>query len=198
FRDVLNDHYMGDEAKKFLHSSGELQRLCYKGDIEGTLRTPGMAGFELLALNDYTGQGTALVGLLNVFWESKGYVTPEQFRRFCSPVVPLARIPKFVYNNNESFHSEIEIANFGETSIKNAQPIWKFTDTSGKVIASGKLPTTNIPIGNISLGKVKLSLDQFTSAEKLKFCISIKGTDYENDWDIWVYPSKQLTATDSS
>src|SRR5699024_12593463 len=50
----------------------------------------------------------------------------------------------------------------------------------------------------ISLGKVKLSLDQFTSAEKLKFCISIKGTDYENDWDIWVYPSKQLTATDSS
>ncbi len=199
FRDVLNDHHMGDEAKKFLHSSGELQRLSYKGDIEGTLRTPGMAGFELLALNDYTGQGTALVGLLNVFWESKGYITPKQFRRFCSPVVPLARIPKFVYNNDETFHASIEIANFGKGKIKKAHPIWQLTDTSGNIIASGALSVTDISIGNnISLGKVDVPLNRLTSPKRLKFKVAIKGSDYENDWDIWVYPSNKISAKDSS
>ena len=58
----------------------------------------------MLALNDYSGQGTALVGLLDVFFEEKGYINADEFRRFCSPTVPLARIPKFVYTNDETFH----------------------------------------------------------------------------------------------
>lgn len=206
FRDILATHHMSDEAKKFLHASGQLQALCYKGDIEAALRTPGMAGFELLGLNDYTGQGTALVGVLNVFWQSKpasrqgrGYVTPEEFRRFCSPVVPLVRIPKFVYHNNESFNVEIEIANFSEGIINNAHPVWQLKDKSGKMIASGKLPETDIPIGNcISLGKVTYPLNQFSKAKKLHFSVSIAGTSYKNGWNIWVYPDKNISSADSS
>lgn len=199
FRDILVSHHMGDEANKFLHASGKLQALCYKGDIEAALRTPGMAGFELLGLNDYTGQGTALVGVLNVFWQSKGYITAKEFHRFCGPVVPLARIPKFVYNNDESFTAKIEIANFSEEPVKDAQPVWQIKDNSGKIVAQGKLPAVTISIGNdIPLGTVNLPLDHFTRAEKLTFSVSLAGIADENDWNIWVYPDKNITRKDSA
>ncbi len=89
FRDSLNAHRMGDLAHRFLLASGKLQTLCYKEDIESALRTPHMGGFQLLDLHDFPGQGTALVGVLDPFWEGKGYVTAKEYRRFCYSTVPL-------------------------------------------------------------------------------------------------------------
>lgn len=199
FQQNLRDHFMGDEAHQFLISSGKLQLLCYKGEIEKALRTPGFAGFELLGLNDYSGQGTALVGVLNVFWQSKGYVNANQFRAFSGPVVPLALIPKFVYKNDEQFKAEIQIANFGVGEINQATPEWKLTNAAGKIVASGKLATQNIPVGNaIPLGTISIVLNMFTKAEQLQFSVSLKGTSYKNSWDIWVYPNKEITPVDSS
>ena len=79
--------------------------ILYKEEIEHALKTPGISGFQLLDLHDFPGQGTALVGLLNAFWESKGILTGEEFREFCAPVVPLLRFPKAVYTNNETFEA---------------------------------------------------------------------------------------------
>ena len=79
-------------ADSFLLASGKLQALCYKADIEAALRTRNFGGFQLLGLNDFPGQGTALVGVLDAFWEEKGYISPEEYRRFCAPTVPLARL----------------------------------------------------------------------------------------------------------
>lgn len=64
FRDILEDNDMSGQAHDFMMASGKLQAICYKHEIEKTLRTPDYAGFQLLALNDYSGQGTALVGVL--------------------------------------------------------------------------------------------------------------------------------------
>lgn len=100
FSDLLEKNGMKGMDRKFLMSSGNLQKLCYKYEIERNLRTPDYTGFQLLALNDYSGQGTALEGVLNVFWKEKGYVDGEQWREFCSPVVPLAKFPKFVFSNH--------------------------------------------------------------------------------------------------
>ena len=66
---------MLDEDHDFAWASGRFQLACYKEEIEANLRTPGLAGFQLLDLHDYLGQGTALIGVLDAFWESKGYVT---------------------------------------------------------------------------------------------------------------------------
>ncbi len=82
FREALAARGLGDEAERFLHASGKLQVLCYKEEIESALRTPGLGGFELLGLTDFPGQGTAPVGVLNAFWDDKGCVTAEEFRRF--------------------------------------------------------------------------------------------------------------------
>ena len=107
------------KADDYLNASGKLAAILYKEEIERALKTPGFSGFQLLDLHDFPGQGTALVGLLDAFWDSKGIVAAEDFRNFCSPVVPLTRFPKAVYTNNELFEATVEIANYAASDIDN-------------------------------------------------------------------------------
>ena len=190
FKDLLEAGNMKEMSHEFMMASGKLQALCYKNEIEKTLRTPGYAGFQLLSLNDYSGQGTALVGLLNVFFEEKGYINAPEFRRFCSPTVPLARIKKFVYKSDEVFQADIEIAHFGKSTLKNAQTTYKITDEFGKVFSKGILSTKDIPVGNcFNLGTVKFALNSIEKAQKLNLEIAVEGTDAVNSWNFWVYPA---------
>jgi hypothetical protein len=188
FRDRLNEHGMGKLADSFLLASGKLQVLCYKADIEAALRTPGFGGFQLLDLHDFPGQGTALVGVLSPFWEDKGYVTGKAYSRFCNAIVPLAKLPKMIYLNNETLSVPVEVAQFGATALNNVTPVWNIKNEAGNVLLKGLLPTTNIPIGNaIQLGAISQSLQSIQRPERLTLTISI-GTD-QNSWDLFVYPA---------
>lgn len=190
FRDILNDNHMGHKAHDFMMASGKLQALCYKHEIEKTLRTPDYAGFQLLALNDFPGQGSAIIGLLDVFYEECGYITLKEIRRFCGPTVPLAKIPKFTYKNNETFHAAIEVSHFGESPLKEVQTTYTIRNEYGKVYNKGIVSNQNIPIGNcIQLGEVNYSLNNIIAPTKLNLEICIEGTDFVNDWDFWVYPA---------
>jgi hypothetical protein len=189
FRNVLTENDMSALAHDFLMASGKLQALCYKHEIEKTLRTPDYAGFQLLALNDYSGQGTALVGILDVFFEEKPYINAEQFRRFCNATVPLTRMEKFVFKNNEPFKAQVEIAHFGPHPLYQAQVEWQITDTQGLILDKGVFAPTNIPIGNcFETGNIEASLSQITKAAQLNLEVCIAGTSFVNDWDFWVYP----------
>lgn len=198
FQDILNDNDMSSLSHEFMMASGKLQAICYKHEIEKTLRTPDYAGFQLLALNDYSGQGTALVGVLDVFFEEKGYVNAAEFRRFCSPTVPLARIPKFTYTNDETFHADIEVSHFGKAPLKAAQTTYFIKDKYGKVYAHGTVSTQTIPVGNLfSLGSVDMKLEGINTPQKLNMEVRIEGSDAVNDWDFWVYPAQvELTEGD--
>lgn len=191
FRDILNDNHMGGMGHDFMMASGKLQAICYKHEIEKTLRTPDYAGFQLLALNDYSGQGTALVGLLDVFFEEKGYINAAEFRRFCSPTVLLARIPKFTYTNNETFHADIEISHFGKEALQKANTVYCVKDKYGKIYARGVVSTRDIPIGNLfSLGNIDMKLNDIRTPQKLSLEVRLENSDIVNDWDFWVYPDK--------
>ena len=189
FRESLAENHMLDQAHDFLMASGKLQTLCYKEEIESALRTPGFGGFQLLDLHDFPGQGTALVGVLDPFWDEKGYIKPQEFHRFCSETVPLVRMEKRVWTSNETFLATVEIAHFGAAPIGNAIPLWTITDAGGREIASGELPAKTIPLGNgTSLGEIKLPLSNISKAKKMILTVSIKETDFSNNWDFWVYP----------
>ncbi len=195
FRDGLAEHHMLDQAQDFLIASGKLQTLCYKEDIESALRTPGMAGFQLLDLHDFPGQGTALVGVLNPFWESKGYVTAQEYHRFCCETVPLARMTKRIWTADEAFRAKIEIAHFGPAPIEQAVVTWKLVGNQGQTVAVGEFPARTIRLGNgTPLGDMIALLSEVKVASKLTLTVSVKGTPYANDWDIWVYPPKIDTA----
>lgn len=187
FQEDLADHDMADQNHDFVMASGKLQALCYKADIEAQLRTPGIAGFQLLDLHDFPGQGTALVGILDPFWDEKGYITPAEFRRFCNQTVPLARMEKLIYTNDQVFKADLEVAHFGEVPLLGVVPSWKIVDASGAIVAEGLLSKTNIALGKgQQLGSVQMPLARFEVASKLTFVVSVAG--YENQWEIWVYP----------
>lgn len=191
FEEDLKDHDMGDQAEDFLMASGKLQALCYKNEIEKALRTPGYSGFQLLSLNDYPGQGTALVGVLDAFWDEKGYITAKEFSRFCNSTVPLARIPKFVFQSNETFEAAIEVAHYGRAPIQNAVLSWSIRDENGEVAAKGSFEPKTLEIINcIKIGDVKFALVDVKKAGRFRLEVAIDGTEFANDWDFWVYPAE--------
>jgi hypothetical protein len=197
FREDLQSRGMGDLEHDFLMASGKLQALCYKHEIEKTLRTPDYAGFQLLALNDYSGQGTALVGVLNVFFEEKGYINAEQFRHFCAPTVLLARMKKFVFKNDENFTADIEVAHFGENVLKNQKVIWRIKDNLGAIIYEKQFLPQDITIGNCQhLEKIELPLAVIAGvispkqAQKFTLEVAFSDKNISNSWDFWVYPAE--------
>ncbi|MBN1359969.1 MAG: discoidin domain-containing protein [Sedimentisphaerales bacterium] len=197
FRESLAEHGMLDQAADFTRASGKFQVECYKQEIEALLRTPGMGGFQLLDLHDYPGQGTAVVGPLNVFWESKGYVTPEQFRRFCSETVPLARMDKYLYTADETLTVKIEMAHFGQAPLSGVVPTLKIVDPKGKAVIAAELATMDIPLGTaIPVHELSLSLGTFEAPQKYRLVVGLKGLEtVENDWEFWVYPAAPPSGT---
>ncbi|MDP3912597.1 MAG: glycoside hydrolase family 2 TIM barrel-domain containing protein [Bacteroidota bacterium] len=188
FQETLKDHGMEQLADSFLLASGKLQALCYKADIEAALRTKDFGGFQLLDLHDFPGQGTALVGVLDPFWGEKGYISPEEYKRFCNSTVPLARMKKLIFTNIETFEAEVEVAHYGDGAIAASIPEWKVTDKTGKLIQSGKFAQTDIPLGNgFKLGDVSFPLSSITTPEMLKLEVTVNGLS--NSWDFWVYPA---------
>lgn len=194
FQEDLKDAGMLDEAEQFLQSTGKLQVLCYKHEIEKSMRTPLNGGFQLLSLNDYSGQGTALVGLLNAFWEEKGYCNASSFSRFCNSTVPLIRTEKFQYLRSENIQAAVEIYHYGQNNINHAIVYWRLKDQSGKIIQSGSFAPINIQTGkNSAIGNIQLKLENNSKAEQLNLEVGIKNTDYLNDWNFWVYPDQIKT-----
>lgn len=190
FREDLADHHMADQAGDFLKASGKLQASCYKQEIEATLRTPNLAGFQLLSLNDFSGQGSALVGVLDAFWDEKGYITASEFKSFCNRVVPLVRLPKFTFESNEIVEAKIEIANFCGHVLENETVKWKLWKDSVTVIKEGKFELQSIPLGNCNeIGTLEIPLDFVQQAAQ--FTLSVLVGEYENSWKIWVYPDSK-------
>ncbi|MCF2443419.1 glycoside hydrolase family 2 [Dyadobacter sp. CY345] len=188
-RDDLKKKGMIPLADAYLKASGKLAALLYKEEMERILRTKGASGIQLLDLHDFPGQGTADIGLLDAFWDSKGIISPTEFRAFCSPVVPLLRFEKATYTNQETFRATAELANFGGASLHNIIPEWTLSDDSGKLLFSGRLPGKTVDVGNgISLGAIEVNLGSIKTAKKLTLKLALKNTPYANTWHIWVYP----------
>lgn len=179
-----------DKASKYMMASGKLAAILYKEEIERALKTDGISGFQLLDLHDFPGQGTALVGLLNAFWESKGIISGQDFRKFCSPVVPLLRFSKAAYTNNEIFEGEMELCNYGSEVLKNRNLSWTVSK-DGALFQKSVVKANELKFGyNNNLGKISVPLNEVRTASKLEICVRVEGTDYMNRWNIWVYPNE--------
>jgi hypothetical protein len=189
-RDFLAQAGMSGQARDFLRASGRLQALFYKDEIEACLRTPGWGGFALLDLHDFPGQGTALVGVLDAFWEEKGYIKPREYRRFCDETVALARLPKRIWTSDETFGAEVDVAHFGARDLHGAAATWLVRDAAGTIITRGQLDQKPIPTGQVtSIGKIEFSLARIAGATALNLEVALSGTRFANDWNFWVYPT---------
>jgi len=191
FRERLANTDMLDQADDFVKASGALAVLCYREDIESTLRTPYFGGFQLLSLQDFPGQGTALVGILNAFYESKGLVTPKAWREFCCEVVPLLRMEKYTWTTGERFCGRIEVANYGPVDLNNMNIKWNATEQNGREIAFGNTGLVTLKQGKLSeVHMFSFDLNNVHAPKKLTIKLEIAGTRFLNHYNIWVYPTK--------
>ncbi|WP_287212149.1 sugar-binding domain-containing protein [Muribaculum sp.] len=191
FKSLLEQGGMAHLSEKFLEASGKLQTLAYKYEIERNLRTPDYAGFQLLALNDYSGQGSALVGVLNVFWEEKGYCTSKEWRNFCAPVVPLAKFPKFIYADGDTVAVDFELYNASESALPNAS-VKYVMNTDGKNILEETYRLGQVPLGkNIVMPSVAKKITVSEAPLKVTLTATVSSNNKEvgeNCWEFWVYP----------
>jgi len=191
FRERFEKANLLDQAGDFVKASGKLAVICYREDIEAALRTPDFAGFQLLDIQDFPGQGTALVGILNAFMEPKGLITPEEWRQFCSEVVPLLKMEKYTWTNDEQFSGSIEIAHYGKADFQKVGVSWKLLRSNEETLAKGIFTDTDIASGKVAvIGDITFPLDRIEEAEKLRIEIEIEGTKYKNSYDLWVYPKE--------
>lgn len=191
FKETLEKNHLGDLSDDFLYASGKLQTLCYKADIEAALRTPGFAGFQLLDLHDFPGQGTALVGVVDAFWDTKGYVDGKEYSMFCNQTVPLVRFPKMVYLNNEKMNVPVEFAHFGSQPVKDANIVWTVITSDNRFIGKGDF-TTDLPLDNcIPVGNMEVSFEQLKEPTQLTVTVQSNHPACKNQWHIWVYPAQK-------
>ena len=197
FRRRLAAAGMLSQADDFHKASGLWSVKLYKADIEMDLRTKNMAGFQLLDIQDYPGQGSAFVGILDAFMESKGITTANEWHQWCSSVVPLLVTDRFCYDENEMMNAKVQIANYGGESLKGKKLVWKldyaldenFGDDAApnaganidrfnqpSPLAQGEIPITTDEEGLIDIGKIhhkmKVMADGFNDGNGT--CLDVK------------------------
>lgn len=191
----LKEKGLLDKADLYMRASGKFAALLYKEEIERALKTPQFSGYQLLGLQDFSGQGTALVGLVDAFWDSKGVADESYFRQFCAPVVPLARFQKATWSTDENFLAYIEIANYYKKDINGKRVYWNLKDEKGAAIADGILKADILEKGEVvQLEEIQVELKDIQEACRLLLEVGIEGTDWKNSWSIWVYPSLKNTS----
>lgn len=185
FRERLTAAGMEEQAEDFFRCSGALARECYKMEIEAAMRSPHIAGFQLLDLQDFPGQGTALVGMLNAFMESKGLIAPEEWRSFCGDCVPLARFKSYVWTAGEE--QQIHLALRTARPYLKAQTMYCTVQCEGKAVAEA---TTLIPAsapGYHPLGGIGFGL-RSNIIGKAELILSLPEEKITNRYAITILP----------
>lgn len=194
FRDHLTAAGLMDRVPAYAEASGKLAVELYKEEMEKQFRTPLNGGFQLLDLRDYPGQNTSLVGILDAFWNSKGIITPDDWKRFCSPTVITASLPKFVWTASETITATINVTHYGKDPITSVKPTWRLLDDKGGIVTSGNLnDASSVPnsaltkLGTVSIDCKSLPSSASNTAARYTLEAGLPGVS-TNSWHLWVYP----------
>ncbi|MDO4291959.1 MAG: glycoside hydrolase family 2 TIM barrel-domain containing protein [Eubacteriales bacterium] len=179
---------------EYVEATGELSRIGYREEVEAVMRTREMSGISLLGLQDFPGQGTALVGMMNSHLQPKPYdfAKPERFRAFFRDQLPLVLLERYTYEWGERLQADAEMANYGKKALTGT-PAWKLTaldnlTRSVNTVAAGTLPEVSCPAGaHTSLGRLEIPLNFGNTAGKYELTLTLDGA--QNSWPVWIYPA---------
>lgn len=193
-RTLAQKNAVFDQDLAFVQASGEVQQMLYKSEIERQLRSRYGGGFNLLQMNDYTGQGEALVGWLDAFYDSKGITTAEKVRQFTNDVVLLSEFPKYTWQIGETIPLRFLI-HTTNPKMKSEGVSWNITNAQGKVIKDGVMKAKPLTIAEPTfIGETKVVLvDNLPIGKYILTAKDLKGK-YQNSWIFWIYPKNQPTA----
>ena len=199
YRNLASQYGVLKQNSDFVTSSGKQSISLYKENIESFLRTPGCAGFQLLGMQDFTGQGVALIGWLDAFYDNKGIVTPKEFRQWCNNTVPLMRTKSRCLTNEDTLKVDLEVFHFALKDLQDVNILWKLVDMQKKKdIASGTFRERQIRNAHLNpIGQIIFPLNEIVSAKKILLCVSIEGTKYQNSWNFWIFPNTKKIDLDN-
>lgn len=190
-------------SEDYFRASGRFAADCYKMELETALRSKELSGFQLLDLQDFTGQGTALVGVLNSFMESKGILSPEQWRCFCNDRVLLGCLDSFVLEGGKELSVPIKFFTYTGKPEENVC-VTATLYQEGTPIQSCRLSTaalagtashTPMKDGVYDLGTCAFSLPNSTLPCKLTLRLELENDPkIYNSYDVWIYPGAQESA----
>ncbi len=175
--------------KDYVQGSGKLSCSLYKAELEASLKTKNMAGIQLLGLQDFTGQSTATIGILDVFYDSKGIIEPKDFRSFCDSLVPMVNVPKFKFNTEEDFEARVVIANYRKETLREVKVKVSVIKENGDVVLENIFELVELPVGVTEISEVVRGKIFKGLRGRNKCVLKVELIDYDkvNCWDLWVY-----------
>lgn len=190
-REDLRRKGLEDRAEDFTQTTGKVAALLYKDEMEAILRTPDYGGFQILTLNDFPAQGTASSGMIDIFDDPKGYLEAGRFREYCAPVVPLLRLGKRTFFNNEVIKAGVDLSCYTREDLEDVVIQWQLAE-NGRTLLSGEIECGMVKTGNVyDMGEIEIPLSGLKKASAVEVILSVKGTGYRNRWNIWVYPDTE-------
>lgn len=201
-----------DEWKKRVNATGEIALLSYREEVEAVMRTKSMSGLSLLGLQDFPGQGTALVGMLNSHLKAKpfDFAKPERFRAFFSDKAILALMPSYTYTNNDILEVDVKVANYGKKDICG-KISYSLISEDGDVYAKGRVGSADYKSetgtsdkcasddkyaseynyyasGDLTLaGKISIDLGKVSGNARFNLILSTDDEELSNSYPIWLY-----------
>ncbi len=186
FRERLENAGLGHLADRYFRASGRFAAECYKNEIETALRSKELSGFQLLDIQDFTGQGTALVGILNAFMESKGVITAAEWRGFCSERVVLGCLPKFVYSCGEKLSLGVKLYNFAAKPDVDPKVTVRLLVNDKETVSAEVSAKGSFKGGVFDLGTAEFEVPAFSEPQKAVLVLNLGSIC--NKYTLWIYP----------
>jgi hypothetical protein len=142
-------------------------------------------------------------------------VKADEWRQFCSPVVPLARLTKRVFTTADKFEVPVEVANYSATALSNAVVMWEVVDARGVPVEMGEFRRRTMTVGLIEgCGTVSAELAKLAAPANYRLqvrvinlkpnsgsgrgihvpmtLVDVRRSDMvcENSWNFWLYPAQ--------
>ena len=185
-----------EEWKRQVEATGCISRLCYREEVEAALRTESFSGLSLLGLQDFPGQGTALVGMMNSHLQPKPYdfARPEAFAAFFRDTLPLALMERYTWRGGENFDAVIKLANYGKEEIRGELKLALSEDSGEEKPAFTPIevtvPDCVCPQGTLtSLAHINRELPRIGRPAHLTLKLEIAG--HANSYPVWLYPEEE-------
>ncbi len=194
FRDRLDKKGLLPLWKDYFECSGALAVECYKEELEAAHRSKLVAGYQILDIQDFTGQGTALVGILDAFMDSKGIVTGKKWRGFCNDIVLLARFEDYVLEEQSVFEAKIQCSAFRE-GFEGGTLKWSLCDGE-KVLAQG---SSDFSMNGGNYADICVAKAELPKVEKITYLtlrLALEGADIENEYELTVVPAVEQAELD--
>ena len=176
---------------RMTEATGESALLCYRAEAEAALRTEGYSGISLLGLQDFPGQGTALVGMMNTHLRPKpgDFARPERFAAFFRDVLPLVLLEKYTWTAGETLQAQVKIANYGKQDLCGCT---EWTLEGEDFRTRGRLAECTAPAGSLTAagGEIRAALNGIREASRLTLTVDFRGN--RNEYPLWVYPDEPV------